>query len=638
MRGALTIWFSLLAAWAAAQPAQGQQAAPSTLAAAAAPTGQHALRFVSCPLYRDADAGRKSGCWLAEDPASGQRYDLQRALTKPQLNQPVLVEGWRRPAQGNASAAPSACGGEVLHEARVSVLPGRCPSAILPAEGHAGSPFVLPQSVMTANHLAQPQPAPPFATRQFEVHFDHGDDYLLYQHAEVRLQEAVRLARLGGAVRIAVVGHAATVPQQVSGLSLAEPSGLAQARADMVAEALVRLGWPRQLITVAAEPDPAPSPGTPIEWVAASQRRASFTVVLPERPVRSASYPPGTPEFERPAAPAWVPATQPVGGGPHPAIMDSVPGLPQHTVYRPADLSPWGAASGRRLPVLAWANGACVNVGNRFRWFLSEIASHGYLVIASGPIGPAEVEGLAGAGNMRGQPAPDSPAGRALAEGRDPRDPVASARGLSRAETTHGQLLQALDWAQAADQRAGSPWHGRIDVRRSAVMGQSCGGLQAIAAAADPRVRTLGVWNSGVLDDPALAETISGSRVTKSDIERLRLPMLYVTGEPSDVAFKNAQDDVARIQHAPVLWAWRERTGHGGTYREPGGGAFAPLAVDWLNWQLKGDASAGARFDGPGCTWCTAPGWHLQRKLNPAAPRATGGPRPVPGTAAAPPG
>ena len=36
--------------------------------------------------------------------------------------------------------------------------------------------------------------------------------------------------------------------------------------------------------------------------------------------------------------------------------------------------------------MVLWGNGACANGGDRFRWFLSDIASYGYLVIAIGPI------------------------------------------------------------------------------------------------------------------------------------------------------------------------------------------------------------------------------------------------------------
>src|SRR6185312_3939166 len=57
-----------------------------------------------------------------------------------------------------------------------------------------------------------------------------------------------------------------------------------------------------------------------------------------------------------------VAASTPIGSGPHPAIMEVDPGLPTHTLYRPADL-----AAGGRLPVVVWGNGACWNAGNSFR-------------------------------------------------------------------------------------------------------------------------------------------------------------------------------------------------------------------------------------------------------------------------------
>ena len=75
-----------------------------------------AVRFVTCPVYRDTDNGRKSGCWLASDPASGIRYDVTAAPTKPDWNHAILVEGFV------AKAAGDPCGGVVLEPARVSVL------------------------------------------------------------------------------------------------------------------------------------------------------------------------------------------------------------------------------------------------------------------------------------------------------------------------------------------------------------------------------------------------------------------------------------------------------------------------------------------------------------------------------------
>ena len=63
--------------------------------------------------------------------------------------------------------------------------------------------------------------------------------------------------------------------------------------------------------------------------------------------------------------------------------MEMDAGLPDHTIYRPENLS---ALNGATLPIVVWGNGACVNAGNAFSNFLTDISSYGYLVIALGPI------------------------------------------------------------------------------------------------------------------------------------------------------------------------------------------------------------------------------------------------------------
>ena len=80
------------------------------------------------------------------------------------------------------------------------------------------------------------------------------------------------------------------------------------------------------------------------------------------------------------------PSEAPLGSGPFKAVMGEEPGLPSHTLYHPADLAKAG-----KLPVIAWGNGACINAGNRFRDFLTDIASHGYLIIANGPIAAVDL-------------------------------------------------------------------------------------------------------------------------------------------------------------------------------------------------------------------------------------------------------
>lgn len=329
------------------------------------------------------------------------------------------------------------------------------------------------------------------------------------------------------------------------------------------------------------------------------------TAALAQTPPPSAAPAASAPPLGPPAV--WVPNDTPQGSGPWPAVMEMHPALPQHTLYRPARLDLLGAT---RLPLVVWANGACVNVGNRFRPFLSEIASHGYLVLALGPIGPREVESLQSGSAYRGAPAPGSPAARAIAEGRMP------APGSTRTpppETSPQQMIDAIDWALAENGRAGSALAGRIDTGAVAVMGQSCGGVQAIAAARDRRVRTLGVWNSGLFSDDTRPLAIAGADVTKASLKTLHTSAIYVTGEPSEVAFRNADDDVDRLE-VPVFRAWLEGTGHSGTYRERNGGDYAPVAVAWLNWQLRGDLRAAATFTGADCYLCRNPRWHVRKK------------------------
>ncbi|TRZ66530.1 MAG: alpha/beta hydrolase [Rhodocyclaceae bacterium] len=304
--------------------------------------------------------------------------------------------------------------------------------------------------------------------------------------------------------------------------------------------------------------------------------------------------------------PYYVTPETPQGTGPFPAIMESDPGLLTHTIYRPQDLGALGSA---RLPIVAFANGACNNLGNSFRYFLTEIASHGFMAIAIGPIGPNVHEfGSSGFG----QPAPGSPAAALAAAGKLVSATPAS--GPGPAYTTATQLIDAMDWAQKENTRRDGAYFGKLDTGQIAVMGMSCGGLQAIDAAHDPRVKTLGVWNSGAYPSDHRAMEIAAARATKASVMTLQLPTIYVTGDPSDVAFANAEDDFTRIAGVPLFRAWREKTGHSGTYRESNGGEFATVAVTWLLWQLKGDRTAARMFTGPDCGLCRQPEWHVRRK------------------------
>jgi dienelactone hydrolase len=284
----------------------------------------------------------------------------------------------------------------------------------------------------------------------------------------------------------------------------------------------------------------------------------------------------------------------PLGSGPYKAVMVSDPSLPTHTEYRPKDLPALGAT---KMPVIAWGNGACVNTGNRFRSFLTEIASYGYLVVALGPIGPKELESAPmtnPAVRKPGEAAPPPPA------------------GLSRAPATKAaQLIDAIDWAIAENSRTGGQYAGKLDTAKIVIMGQSCGGVQAIQASADPRTTLTIAWNSGLLPEPSAGMEM----ISKDALKHLHAPIAYFTGdEANDVAFPNAADDFERIGNVPVLRAWKTGLPHIGTYRDPNGGELGKLAVAYLQWRLRGDKTAGQMFLGPHCGLCTDPAWHVSKK------------------------
>jgi hypothetical protein len=173
-------------------------------------------------------------------------------------------------------------------------------------------------------------------------------------------------------------------------------------------------------------------------------------------------------------------------------------------------------------------------------------------------------------------------------------------------------LTAAIDWALAENQRKGSPFYGRIDPMQVALSGWSCGGLQALRVAADPRVKTVVMHNTGVLNDGP-NRTIPGMDATKDELANFHTPVIYILGGPPDIAYANGMDDVKRLTHVPVAVA-NLPVGHGGTFQQPNGGAAASVAVSWLEWQLRGQKEAAQRFVGADCGLCRDPSWTYELK------------------------
>ncbi|MDO6415243.1 hypothetical protein Q4F19_12695 [Sphingomonas sp. BIUV-7] len=211
---------------------------------AGAATPDSTVRFITCPIYRDADSGKKSGCWLADDRATGLRYDVSVSPSKPDWNHEVLVEG------NVSSGARDVCGGVVLDAVRTSVLPGPCTRQMLPAEGFTGRKFVLPVRNVRPAAVPRDTPPGPYAARSFHLFFDFDAAFLIYQYDDYLLDEAITWLRAAKPRAITVTGYAATIPTNVSGRMIAEDPAIARVRAEKIGEALARLGIDRRTIKV----------------------------------------------------------------------------------------------------------------------------------------------------------------------------------------------------------------------------------------------------------------------------------------------------------------------------------------------------------------------------------------------------
>lgn len=269
------------------------------------------------------------------------------------------------------------------------------------------------------------------------------------------------------------------------------------------------------------------------------------------------------------------------GTGKYPAIKLIEPGLPGQVIYRPSDLA---ALGNTKLGIYAFGNGACTDDAAHSRLHLLEVASHGYLVIVPGALysGPDAI----------------------------PRPANLPAAGPNAVLTRHQQLSEGITWALAENARAGSPYFGLIDEDVVAVSGFSCGGLQALFNAGDPRVDTVVMMNSGLF--PEGETTMAGMTADKTLLDNLHTPILYVLGGDTDIAYTAGMDDFARIKQVPAAVANIDK-GHGGTYWEDNGGAAAQVVVNWLNWQLRDDPDAKRMFVGEDCGLCRDNAWQLQR-------------------------
>ena len=262
------------------------------------------------------------------------------------------------------------------------------------------------------------------------------------------------------------------------------------------------------------------------------------------------------------------------GTGAYKAILKEESTLPEHTLFVPQDLSAFSAK--KPLPVLVWGNGACANSPFEHMNFLNEIASHGYIVLATGEI-PMTDDWYKGP--------------------------------MSRAE----QQIESIDWIIKQNADPSSPYYQKIDTKNICVAGMSCGGLQTLFNCADKRIKSLMICNSGLFNQQNASQAVGGMPMPpKSKLKEIHTPILYLLGGKTDIAYENGMDDFHRIDHVPAC-ATNFPVGHGGTYREPHGGEFTVVALAWLDWQLKGDKQAAKMFVGKNSELSTRKDWTIEK-------------------------
>lgn len=262
-------------------------------------------------------------------------------------------------------------------------------------------------------------------------------------------------------------------------------------------------------------------------------------------------------------------AELPQGSGPHQVVRLNETDSSGHTVYRPADMRRAG-----KLPIVAFANGACRDTSIEYAAFLSELASHGYLIIAVGR-----------------DDQPDTGPDGKLAQVMDEK-----------------VLVAGVDWAIARNADRNSPYYGRLEPGRIAYMGHSCGGMQALTAGADPRATTTVVLNSGYYR--VVPAKPPGPLPAYRRWSELHAPTLILAGGPKDVAYRIAKDSyedgvAARL---PMFFASLPTVAHSGAYVAPDR-EWSRVVLAWLDWQLKGDRKARAQFIGEPCGLCADASW-----------------------------
>lgn len=221
------------------------------------------LAVVTCPIFRATDLG----CHLIRN--RGQLYFIASAPPfMPEQGHKVLVEGY----VGNG---PDMCGGRVIENVRVSVMPELSPECreTLPAAGFK-TPTPPAEAVFAAidklGEEVQP-PSPPFTKRSFIVPYMFGSDFLGQGFGSPEsVVEAAALYATASGGSLLIDAQPGTV-RLSNGKFLTEAPHVARQRRESLRAALVALGVPAESIAFASLPPPDAT-------LAARERNVTITV------------------------------------------------------------------------------------------------------------------------------------------------------------------------------------------------------------------------------------------------------------------------------------------------------------------------------------------------------------------------
>ena len=165
--------------------------------------------------------------------------------------------------------------------------------------------------------------------------------------------------------------------------------------------------------------------------------------------------------------------------------------MPNITIYMP--VSP---PTNMTMQPLVWAEGGCADNGTYFVNFVTEIASHGFIVLANG--------------------APNG-------------------TGYS----TAASQAYAAAWIKGKAGTAGK--YQNVNASRIAAGGQSCGGLLTYKQRNDSNVDFLGIFNSGFVPGGPSNPNLPPGFINEDidTIKQIRKPIFYFLGGPTDVAQPN---------------------------------------------------------------------------------------------------